>query len=63
MEKIKYITPVNKDDIKGMYDAISSVLIGLGRPSSELGYLTRLYNGAKFYEQYKELRELREYKD
>ena len=63
MEKIEYETPTNGDDIKGMYQAVSSVLIGMGRPSSELGYLTRLYNGAVFYEQVKKLKEIQEFKD
>ena len=63
VEKIEYETPKNGDDIKGMYQAVSSVLIGMGRPSSELGYLSRLYNGAVFYEQAKKLGAVMEFKD
>ena len=63
MEKITYETPCNKEDIEGIYKALSAVLIGMGRPSDELGYLSTLYTEAILYQQAKQLLKITEFRD
>jgi len=63
MEKIIYETPKNKEDIEGMYKALGAVLIGMGRPSHELGYLSTLYTEAILYQQAKQLIKISEFRD